>query len=162
MQVVDNCSLVNVVLDPKLSAVGAGRGSGHPSQAAGPRTPRPAKGLPAQATAAQSSELSAAQAITYMMQNMLDDFSVMHAGIQDEVRAAFGSQRMPSAAQDGENTAGSKAERSRSSASSSSTPRATRQTSRSTREGRRLPACTRDESPTQPAQVCPPCGRGRI
>ena len=96
---------VNELLDAKLKAATGGQDSGGaPSQAAGPGPPPQATGLPAQGTASglpaegsdqQRDGLSAAQAITYMMQNMSDDLSVMHPGIQDEVRAAFGSPRMP-------------------------------------------------------------------
>ena len=141
---------VNELLDAKLKAATGGQDSGGaPSQAAGPRPPPQATGLPAQGTASglpaegsdqQRDGLSAAQAITYMMQNMLDDLSVMRPGIHDEVRAAFGSPRMPvllreagggSPAQGGEQEAQPwpvKGPESVSSASSFSTPRVERRT----------------------------------
>ena len=51
---------------------------------------------PAQGPSAQSNESSAAQTQSlYMMPNMLDDLSVRNPGIQEEVRVAFGSPRVP-------------------------------------------------------------------
>lgn len=60
----------------------------------------PVTGLPAQGTDdtpdhSPGAGPSTARTIVHMMQNMLDDLNVIHPGLRDEVRAAFGSPRPP-------------------------------------------------------------------
>ena len=92
------------ILNQKLDRLNTGPVTGLPAQGTG-STPgsTPATtpmGTPA-ATPRGANHTQAGpsptQTIIYMMQNVLDDLSVLHPGIQGEVRAAFWSPRMPTA-----------------------------------------------------------------
>eukprot|EP00435_Cladocopium_sp_Y103_P012394 s500_g3.t1 len=82
----------NDLLNRKLNNLGTGPVTGLPAQGTGD-TPHhsPDPSTPGGAGP------STAQTIVYMMQNMLDDLNVMHPGVREEVRAAFGSPRLPTA-----------------------------------------------------------------
>ena len=145
----------NDLLNRKLNRLNTGPVTGLPAQGTG-STPATTPVVTPATTPRGANDTgagpSATQTIIYMMQNMLDDLAVMHPGIQDEVRAAFGSPRMPAApngsselpAQGNGGPNGSDSESSSSSSSPAVDPRLTR--SEPPNSPRRLP----EEEPAGP------------